>query len=73
MRSTAVAAFERTFEDELALAMLRAVRLRAASPFAARGDSGTRRAAESAAPGDDRGVGGTRDVVTDSGRIGRRF
>jgi hypothetical protein len=71
MRSTVV--FERTFEDELALAMLRAPRLRAAPRFTARGDSGTRRAAEPAAAVDERGAGGTRDVVTDSGRIGRRF
>jgi hypothetical protein len=73
MRSTAVATFERTFEDELALAMLRAARLRAAARFTARGNAGTRCAAEPAAAVDDRGAGGTRDVVTDSGHIGRRF
>jgi hypothetical protein len=73
MRSMAVGAVERTFEDELALAMLRAARLRAAACSIARGDVGPRRAAEPAAASDDRRAGGPAGDMTDSGRIGRRF
>ena len=72
MGTLPVGSFERSFEDELALALLRVARLRAAQ-------HPPRPAAEAsaAAPVSSRrgthGSGGAVDDVTDSRRLGRRF
>jgi hypothetical protein len=71
MRPTSVVASERTFEDELALAMLRAARLRAtvAVPRAEH-DARARTAPEGTGEAD---AGGRDGDVTDSYRLGGRY
>ncbi len=72
MDALAVGTFERSFEDELALALLRVARLRASARAPRTGAETSAAATESTRSGPC-GSGGDVHDVTDSRRLGRRF